>query len=159
MGKEVTNKKAVVLTDLQEYEKFLPSILNYNNEELIVINSFGSVTTHSYGCLMRSVLLAVYTENVNQIYIVADHENSLKDCKVDLLQKLDQSGVSRDVIQTLEYIDVVNHDLVEWLTGPENPKDTVQENIEMIKNHPLLPESIEVNGYLISKQSNEITVV
>ncbi|EDL64098.1 hypothetical protein [Bacillus sp. SG-1] len=143
------NRKALVVTGLNEnlYEMF-PLITGKHPEEILIMSSFGAEISQPYGCSMRSLILAVTKEEIEEVYVVGE------ECSVEyeinqeeLLMKLRNAGVRERTIQTINYIDAVRDDLLKWLTGHSSAKGAVLNSVKMIKRHPLIPLSLPVYGY------------
>jgi carbonic anhydrase len=68
------NQKALILTGFnEELYPLFPVITQKKTEELLVLHSFGKVISQPYGCLIRDIILAVYSENVEEIYIIEEN--------------------------------------------------------------------------------------
>ncbi|NLP51656.1 hypothetical protein [Bacillus sp. RO1] len=149
------NTKALVLTGLdREIERYFEDITNRKLEDLIIINSYGAEISQGYSSLMRNIILAVYMEKIEDIYIVVDkYDKGFSIHPEDLYALMEEEGGNVDVIKTLNYIKAVGaNDVMKWLSGSSNVESTVQNNIDLIKKHPLLPTSIKVHGYIVNKE-------
>lgn len=156
-----TNKKALIITGLHEKShRLFPTITNRKREELIVLNSFGAVISQPYGCMIRTIIMAVYNENVEEIYIVGERssqEHSVKE--EELLSRIQDVGISKGMIETIEYINVVGNDVLNWLVGPPDVKIIIQKNIDLIQRHPLIPKTVSVYGFIANTETNEFEAV
>ncbi len=56
----------------QTAASLLPVITNKKAEQLIIASSFGTMITQPYGCTIRNIVLAIYAENVDEIYIIRE---------------------------------------------------------------------------------------
>ncbi|WP_409252898.1 hypothetical protein V1502_02910 [Bacillus sp. SCS-153A] len=151
------NKKVLVFTGLNEnlYEMF-PFITGKQPQELLILNSFGAEISHPYGCSMRSILLAVNKEEIEEIYVIGEEGSEEYNInQEELLEKFRIAGVRERTIKTINYIDVVRNDLLKWLTGHSDARGAVSNSIKMIKRHPLIPLSIPVCGYIVNRATGE----
>jgi carbonic anhydrase len=154
-------KKTLIITGLnKKLHQLFPIITNKKAEELIIINSFGAVISHPYGCMIRSIVMGVYYEDVEEIYIIGE-----KDGKEHLITEealfstMQESGVSKEMIKTIDYINVVGNEVLNWLVGPQDVKVIIQQNITLINKHPLIPKSVSVFGYIVNSETNKFEAV
>ena len=152
--KSSATKKTMIITGVNEaiYPLF-PEITYKKNKDMIILNSFGAVITQPYGCLIRNIILAIYNEMVEEIFIIGEMES--KEVKLNMSDKIKEHGVSKDILKTINYIDVVDHDVINWLTGPQNIEDVIKKNKDLIKGHPLIPKSIPVHAYIANAETGE----
>ncbi|QFT87618.1 Carbonic anhydrase [Bacillus sp. THAF10] len=149
------SKKALIITGVTtEIYPLFPVITKKKQEDLFILNSFGAVISQPYGCLIRSIILAIYNEQIEEIYIIREKESI--ECKFndeEFLGKIKEAGVSERVINTINYIDVVNHDVIKWLEGPKEVMDVMKKNIDFIKGHPLIPSTLPVHAYIADPET------
>jgi carbonic anhydrase len=58
-----------------------------------------------------------------------------------------------------EQIDILTNsgiDLSKWLTGFQCVEESVRNSVHLIKNHPLLPDSIAVHGMVIHPETGKL---
>ena len=64
------NKKVLLLTDIEhEIEPIIQQVTNVQRENMLTIHSYDSVIVHPYGDIMRSIIIAIYEENVEEILL------------------------------------------------------------------------------------------
>ncbi|MGD6833966.1 hypothetical protein ACQCT5_17480 [Sutcliffiella halmapala] len=148
-------KKALVLTGFnKELEQFFPGITNRKLEDLLIINSYGAEISQGYSCIMRNIILAVYLEKIEEIYIIVDREDKAFSISEErLITLLEKEGVNLEVIQTLNYIKAAGNDVIKWLTGSKNIEGIIQNNIDFINKHPMIPGSVSVHGYIVNTKT------
>lgn len=152
--KSSATKKTMIITGVnQAIHPLLTAITNKNNKDMMILNSFGAVITQPYGCLIRNIILAIYNEMVEEIFIIGEMES--KEVKLNMSDKIKEHGVSEEILKTINYIDVVEHDVINWLTGPQNIEDVIKKNKDLIKGHPLIPKSIPVHAYIANPETGE----
>lgn len=153
-------KKALIITGFNEkLHSLFPVITKKKTEELIILNSFGNLISKPYGGNMRSILLAIYCENIEEIYIIGERNSDISINKDELLTKIYEAGIPKETFETIEYIDVVEHNLIGWLIGPEDAEKIIQQNMDLIRNHPLMPNSIPVYGFIADSQTGVFVAV
>jgi carbonic anhydrase len=150
-------KKTMIITGFhQGIYPMLPAITNKSEKDLMVLNSFGAVISQPYGCLMRNIILGLYNENVEEIYLIGETgSQEVKPNKDEMLRKIKEAGTSADIINAINYIDVVDHDVINWLIGPQNVEDVLKKNKDLIEGHPLIPKSIPVHVYIANSATGE----
>nr|BAA33079.1 ybcF [Bacillus subtilis] [Bacillus subtilis subsp. subtilis str. 168] len=64
-------KKVLFLTDIENgLEPILQEATNTSAENMLTIPSYGASISHPYGEIMRSVIFAIYQEDVEEIFVV-----------------------------------------------------------------------------------------
>lgn len=156
-----TNKKTLIITGQNEkLHHLFPVITNKKAEELIIINSFGNAISQPYDSSIRSILIAVYYENVEEVYIIEEKDS--EECSItedEFLSKIQEAGISREVTEAIEYIGVVGDNLMSWLVGKQDMQTIVKENINWIKNHPLIPKNVSVYGFIANAETSEFEAI
>ncbi|WP_226679996.1 carbonic anhydrase [Sutcliffiella horikoshii] len=148
------NNKALVLTGLdRKLERHFANITKRNLEDLIIINSYEEEISQGFSSLMRNIILAVYMEKIADIYIIVEkYDKGISIDPEDLYALMEEGGGRVEVIQTLNYIKTFGQkDMMEWLSVPNHPESIIQNNIEFIKKHPLIPRTVKVHGYIVNK--------
>lgn len=158
---KVNKNKTLIVTEFNDnIKQLIPLVTNTRREDLIIINSFGAVISQPYGCIMRNILLAVYENNVEEIIIIGNRGS--KDYlvnKQELLNRMEDGGISPEKIRTIEYSSVIGKSIANWLAGTGDVRKAVQDNIHLVKRHPLIPESVSVSGFIANQDTNEIEEV
>lgn len=154
------NKKVLLLTDIEHgIEPIIKQVTNVQRENMLTIHSYDSVIVHPYGDIMRSIIIAIYEENVEEIFFVGIED---KETNVVNLQ------IQRDSIKNNKEIDYLfkncmpefsSGSLEEWLSGKENVSENIEKSIDMIRHHPLVPSHVKVHGFMIDKTGGKETVV
>ncbi|MEC2071094.1 carbonic anhydrase [Alkalihalophilus marmarensis] len=161
MEKKTAVKKTLIITSLEgNHSLWLSSILKKPLDELLFIHSYGSFISQSYGCIIRSIIMAAYYENVEDVYVIGvevDKESKIH--REGLLLKMEEAGVTGNTLHTLDYIRVVEKDIISWLTGPEDMKEVIKKNIDLIERHPLMPKTINVQGFITAKGANTLKAI
>ncbi|MGM0847276.1 MAG: hypothetical protein ACQEUT_20145 [Bacillota bacterium] len=153
----VNNRKSLVITSLnRDLEQFFLGITNKKTEDLMIINSFGAEITQGFSSIMRSIILAIYVEKIEEIFIIGEKNSKEypinEEMVFDLLEK---EGIPSDIISTLDYIKAAGSDLGTWLRGSQDIESTIRKNKDLIEKHPLTPKSIQIHGYIVDMNSLE----
>lgn len=155
------NKKAIFLTDMESgLRPILQKETNIQLENMFMIQSYGNVISHPYGDIMRSIILAIYQENVEEIFVVGTKEK--KTATVNVLTQLESM---KDKIDTLDYLfqnsrpEFSGGTVNEWLNGKENGNDQIKKSVNIIRLHPLVPSHVKVRGLIVNNSEGEVPIV
>ncbi|MED2041231.1 carbonic anhydrase [Bacillus wiedmannii] len=154
------NKKVLLLTDIEHgIEPIIQQVTNIQRESMLTIHSYDSVIVHPYGDIMRSIIIAIYQENVEEIFVVG-----IEDKETDVVNL----QIQRDFIKNNREIDYLfkncmpefsSDSLNAWLSGQENVSENIEKSIDMIRHHPLVPSDIKVHGFMIDRTGEKEMVV
>ena len=152
------NKKLVIVTCMDtRLVELLPKAMNVRNGDVMMIKVAGAVVSHPFGSVMRSILVAVYKLDAQEIAVVGHHGCGMVDLNSnDLLERARVAGISPDVIHTLNHSGA---NLDQWLTGFNRVEDGVIASVEMIRNHPLMPEHLPVHGLVMDPETGKLELL
>ncbi|AST01339.1 carbonic anhydrase [Bacillus thuringiensis] len=149
-----------MLTDIEHgIEPIIQQVTNIQQENILTIHSYDSVIVHPYGDIMRSIIIAIYQENVEEIFVVG-----IEDKETDVVNL----QIQRDSIKNNRELDYLfencmpefsSGSLDEWLSGKENVSENIEKSIDMICHHPLVPSDVKVHGFKIDRTRGKETVV
>ncbi|MBA4537414.1 carbonic anhydrase [Bacillus aquiflavi] len=152
------NKRMVILTCMDtRLVELLPKALNVKNGDVKIIKNAGALITHPFGSIMRSLLVGVYELQADEIFVIGHHDCGMSGLKADsMIEKMKQRGVKEEILETLAYSGI---EFKEWLKGFENVNESVAHSVDVIKNHPLLPQDIPVHGLVIDPTTGKLDLV
>nr|WP_295971266.1 carbonic anhydrase [uncultured Bacillus sp.] len=155
---KLPNKRMVILTCMDtRLLELLPRAMNVRNGDIKLIKNAGAVINHPFGSVMRSILVAVYQLNANEILVIGHHDCGMGGLKADeMIQNMKKLGVKDETLETLEYSGI---DVKKWLKGFSKVEESVANSVEIIKNHPLLPENVPVHGLVINPETGKLDIV
>lgn len=149
------SKNMVILTCMDSrLTKLLPAALGIENGDVKMIKNAGGMITSATGSAMRSLIVAIYAFNIENVMVIAHDDCGMG--KVDnsyLIENMYKRGISKDVIHQL---DSLNFDTVKWLRGFDNVEDSVRESVSFIKNHPLIAKDVCILGFVINPQTGQL---
>ncbi|PRR95290.1 carbonic anhydrase [Bacillus atrophaeus] len=155
------NKKVLFLTDIENgLEPILQEVTNTPAENMLTIQSYGAAISHPYEEIMRSVIIAIYQENVEEIFVVGT-----KDKRTSTGHVLTQLETMKDKIHTLDYLfqhckpEFLGGTVDEWLNGDENSSDAIEKSVDIIRNHPLVPSYVKVKGVIVNHKDGKSSIV
>lgn len=152
------DKRLVVLSCMDtRLVELLPKAMNMRNGDIKHVKSAGAIVSHPFGSIMRSILIAIYELNAEEVMVVGHYDCGMSaiDSK-RTMEKMLERGVSAQTFSTLQHAGINLH---KWLHGFDRVEESVKNSVETIKNHPLLPPNVEVHGLLIDPVTGRLDVV
>lgn len=152
------DKKIAILSCMDtRLTGLLPAALNLKNGDAKIIQNAGALISHPFGSVMRSFIVAIYELGVDTILVVGHYDCGMQATNPQrLIQRMRQRGVSQADLDQINYFKI---DLQAWLKGFEDPFESVQETVRVIKDHPLIPQDIPVYGYLMDPETGRLDPV
>ncbi|KXY10063.1 carbonic anhydrase [Bacillus sp. FSL K6-0067] len=154
------NKKVLVLTDIEHgIEPIIQQVTNVQRENMLTIHSYDSVIVHPYGDIMRSIIIAIYEENVEEIFVVGIEDKETSSVNLQTQRDFIKNNREIDYLFKNCMPEFSSDSLEEWLSGQENVSENIEKSIAMIRHHPLVPSDIKVHGFMIDRTGEKETVV
>jgi carbonic anhydrase len=152
------DKHFVILTCMDtRLVELLPKALNLRNGDVKMIKSAGATLNHPFGGIMRSLLVAIYELQADEVFVIGHYDCGMSAVNPDkILQKMTKRGITQDTLDLLTYSGV---NLKQWLHGFEDVQENVRHSVEMIKNHPLVLDSIPVHGLVIDPKTGKLDII
>lgn len=152
------DKKVVILTCMDtRLVELLPKALNLRNGDAKIIKNAGAILTQPFGSAMRSILIAVYEMGAQEVLVIGHHGCGMT--KLDsqaMVKKFSEHGIDDLVLETLENSGIR---MERFLRGFNSPEESVQHSVKMIRNHPLVPASVQVHGFVIDPLTGELELI
>lgn len=135
----------------------LPHAMNMRNGDIKIIKSAGALVTHPFGSIMRSLLVAVYELNADEVCVIGHHDCGMSKISGEsMLNKIKERGIPEERIETLKYSGV---DFDQWFKSFDSVEASVKDSVDVIKHHPLFPETVPVHGLVINPETGKLDVV
>lgn len=149
------DKKLAILTCMDtRLTRLLPAALDLQNGDVKLIKNAGGIISHPFGSAMRSLLISVYFMDVEEIAVIGHYDCGMQGFEAAVLErKMVEKGIPGERI---EFVKEQCGDLDAWFRGFDDAKDSVRNTVAMIRNHPLMPESVEVRGFLIDSRTGAL---
>ena len=140
------------LTDL------LPKALNLKNGDAKIIKNAGATVMHPFGSIIRSIVVAIYEFNADEVLVIGHHGCGMCNLNTDdLVKKISDRGVSEEVLNTLYNGGI---DIKQWLHGFNSVEESVKDSVNLIKNHPLIPKKgISIHGLVIDPATGKLDII
>src|SRR3989440_7295544 len=99
------NKKLVVLTCMDtRLVELLPRAMGFRNGDVKLVKNAGAIVSHPFGSVMRSILLAIYELNAEEVVVVGHTECGMTALSCErVLGKAKARGVTEKVMTTLRH--------------------------------------------------------
>ena len=149
------NKKIAILTCMDtRLIELLPAALGLKNGDAKIIKNAGGVITHPYGSVVRSLLVAIIELGVEEVMVIGHTDCGVSHINADMMiHHLIQRGVSQDHIDMMRYCGI---DFEAWLRGFDCVESSVEETVDLLRNHPLMPKDVVIKGYVINTETGEL---
>lgn len=160
------NKKVLFVMGMDSHlEKFLQEYVDPQNMSTLQID--GPVILQPYGDLMRAIIVAVYQNDVEEIFVVGTKEGPRnEEDKQDLFEKiLFRNKDLKENMWTIDYLfrnslsEFPNVTLKDWLEGSKTLTAGIQKSVQAIRHHPLMPSNVKVCGLLMDKKSGKLSEI
>ncbi len=150
------DKKIAVLSCMDtRLTNLLPAALNFQNGDIKVIKNAGAIVSNPFDSVMRSLLIAIYKLDVQEILVIGHHDcgNQNIDTK-KFIEKMLKRGIDANMIEKINYN---GFELEEWLRGFDCAEASAIETAKMIQNHPLIPDDVKVHAFMMDPVTGELT--
>ncbi|WP_036709791.1 beta-class carbonic anhydrase [Paenibacillus pinihumi] len=152
------NKRMVIVTCMDtRLTELLPKALNLRNGDAKIIKNAGGIVTQPFGNISRSVLIALYELQANEVLIIGHRDCGMTGINPEhIVENMIQRGIPENTIQTLRNSGM---NLMRWLKGFDNLNESVENSVRIMSNHPLLPPGIPVHGLIIDSETGKLDLV
>ena len=152
------NKKILILSCMDtRLTDLLPKALNLKNGDAKVVKNAGAIISNPFGSIMRSIIVAIYEFNVDEIFVIGHHRCGMCNLSTnELLEKVITRGIKKETIDTLYNGGI---DVEKWLHGFDSVEESIEDSVKLIKKHPLIPEGISVHGLAIDPKTGKLDVI
>ena len=152
------NKKIVIISCMDtRLTELLPRAMNIKNGDAKIIKNAGATIMHPFGSITRSILVAIYEFNAEDVIVVGHSGCGMSNLNVDsTIKKITDRGITEETISTLYNAGI---DISKWLRGFDSVEESVRESVKSIKNHPLIPKDVNIHGLIIDSSTGALEVV
>ncbi|MGM7636757.1 beta-class carbonic anhydrase [Bacillus sp. Hm123] len=152
------DKRVVILTCMDtRLVELVTKAMNFKNGDVKIVRNAGAIVNHPFGSIMRSLLVAVYQLQADEVLIVGHHDCGMSSLKSEnILVAMTERGVKQETIDTLRHAGI---DVDGWLEGFNSVEESVTHSVNMVKDHPLMQNEIPVHGLVIDPASGKLDLV
>ncbi len=134
--------------------ELLPRAIGIKNGDAQVVKTAGAVITNPYGSELRSILVGIYDMGVKEVIVIGHDDCGMQGLKSEkLISEMRERGIDE---KHLDSHICCETNMDSWLTGFEDVEEAVRHSVHIIKNHPLIPEGIIVNGLVINPKTGAL---
>ena len=152
------DKKLAVLSCMDtRLTELLPAALGLRNGDAKIIKNAGGLVISAFDSAMRSLIVAIYELGVKHVMVVAHSHCGA--CHMNYGHFHDEMLARGVTEQTLDTIRKCGIDLNHWLEGFKDTPESVRRTVETIRSHPLVPDDIEVRGFIIDSETGALEEV
>ena len=150
------DKKIAILTCMDtRLVELLPAALGIKNGDVKLIKNAGGMITGPFDSAVRSLLVAIVELGVEEVMVIGHTDCGVAHIHAEMMiQHLIQRGISQDHIDMMRYCGI---DFEAWLRGFDTVECSVEETVELLRNHPLMPADVTIRGYIIDTETGELT--
>ena len=160
--KYITNKypdkKIAILSCMDtRLTALLPAALGIKNGDVKMIKNAGGIISHPFGSVIRSLMVAIYELGVTEVMVIAHSDcGACHMSSAQMIEHMKARGIKQETIDMIRFCGV---DFESWLYEFEDTEKSVKGTVEAIINHPLIPNDINVSGFIIDSVTGELTPV
>ena len=149
------NKKVAILTCMDtRLVELLPAALGIRNGDVKMIKNAGGMITGPFDSAVRSLLVGIVELGVEEVMVIGHTDCGVSHINADMMiHHLIQRGVSQDHIDMMRYCGI---DFEAWLRGFDCVESSVEETVDLLRNHPLMPKDVVIKGYVINTETGEL---
>lgn len=152
------DKKIAIVTCMDtRLVELLPAALGIKNGDVKMIKNAGGTITNPFDSTVRSLLVAIYELGVTEVMIIGHTGCGVQGMNANKMLNLMRSrGISDEHINLMMHCGI---DLKSWLHGFEDTHAAVEETVDLVRNHPLIPTDITVKGYIMDSLTGELAAL
>lgn len=152
------DKKMVILTCMDtRLVELLTKAMNLKNGDAKIIRNAGAIVQQPFGNIMRSIFVALFELNADEIYVIGHYDCGMTGLTADSFhERLKSNGVDPKIITTLKSAGI---NINAWWKGFQDVEEGVRRSVDIIRNHPLLPPNIPVHGLIIDPETGKLDLI
>lgn len=152
------NKRMVIFTCMESrLVELLPRALDIHNGDVKMLKNAGAIIRKPFDSIMKSILVAVYDLKAEEVTVVGHHDCGMSHVDPEaLVGKMADKGIKTEMLEALEHAGIDFH---EEFHGFDTVEESIQQSVEIIRNHPLLPADVKVHGLVIDPSTGKVDVV
>ncbi len=141
-------KKLAILTCMDtRLVELLPAALGIHNGDVKLIKNAGGLILDTFDSTIRSLLIAVLEFGVKEIMVIGHTDCGAAVISSEtIITHLIQRGIDMETIRRLKEEGL---DFESWFQGFDNTETAVQKSVSLIKDHPLMPSDVAVQGFVM----------
>ena len=152
------DKKVAILSCMDtRLTELLPAALGIKNGDVKMIKNAGGVVSSPFGSVVRSLLIGIVELGVEEVMVIGHTDCGVAGINAELMIKhLLERGVRQENIDMVRYCGV---DFEKWLRGFDTVENSVNETVDILKNHPLMPKDVVIKGFVIDTETGKLNAL
>lgn len=152
------DKRVVILTCMDtRLVELVTKAMNFRNGDVKIVRNAGAIVNHPFGSIMRSLLVAVYQLQADEVLVIGHHDCGMSTLSSEvILGAMKERGVEDGTVDTLRHAGI---DVDQWLQGFSSVEESVKHSVGMVKQHPLMVTDIPVHGLVIHPETGKLDLV
>ena len=152
------DKKIAIVTCMDtRLVELLPAALGIKNGDVKMIKNAGGTITNPFDSTVRSLLVAIYELGVTEVMIIGHTGCGVQGMNAnEMLNLMRSRGISDEHINLMMHCGI---DLKSWLHGFEDTHAAVEETVDLVRNHPLIPTDVTVKGDIMDSLTGELSAL
>lgn len=152
------DKKIAIVTCMDtRLVELLPAALGIKNGDVKMIKNAGGTITNPFDSTVRSLLVAIYELGVTEVMIIGHTGCGVQGMDAnEMLNLMRSRGISDEHINLMMHCGI---DLKSWLHGFEDTHAAVEETVDLVRNHPLIPTDVTVKGYIMDSLTGDLSAL
>lgn len=152
------NKNLAIVTCMDtRLTEMLPAALGIKNGDAKIIKDAGGMIVHPFGSVVRSILIAIYELGVEHVMVIGHTDCGVQHMQVpEMIEKMKSEGIDEEVFHQMRYYGV---DFDQWMGGFDCVETAVNESVDLLRHHPLIPERVSIYGFIINTETGELRQV
>lgn len=152
------NKRMVIFTCMESrLIELLQRALNIQNGDVKMVKNAGAIIRKPFDSIMKSILVAIYKLKADEVIVIGHHDCGMSNVDIEALtNSMVDRGIDEKTIHTLQHAGI---DFDEEFHGFNTVEESVAQSVDIIRDHPLLPEGIKVHGLVIHPETGKVDVV
>src|SRR5690625_3923910 len=152
------NKRMVVFTCMESrLVELLPKALNIQNGDVKMLKNAGAIIRKPFDTIMKSILIAVHNLRAEQVLVIGHYDCGMAKINTpEFLNNMIAKGISEETIDIIERSGI---NIDEEFHGFATVEESIQQSVDIIKNHPFLPVEVKVHGLAIDPGTGKVDVI
>ena len=149
------NKRIAIVTCMDtRLVELLPAALGFRNGDVKIIKNAGGTITNPFDSTVRSILVAIYELGVQEIMVIGHTGCGVQGMDSKHMQDAMRSrGIPEQHITLMKHCGI---DLDVWLHGFDDTQTAIMETVDLLRNHPLIPEDVTIMGYIMDSTTGRL---
>ncbi|WP_147294857.1 hypothetical protein [Oceanobacillus arenosus] len=144
----------VIGTNPEMEQLIKKEIKHIDPKNIIILQRFHPEILHPFDDLMKDILISVYLEGVQEIYVAEDDIEYTN----NIYSSLSQNKELQQKIKAFDSTEITKsseNDISEWLIG-KSLDNKIESNTKIIREHPLMPSEVVVNKLYPDKKNSKL---